>query len=174
MEVVIGHLMEALFMLPGLMIMLVLSGWRLKKRYVKISRTLIVIGFGQIIILSLPIIANNLIQSYEYQPALTNDQIKSTTAKAIVILGGGHYFDAPEYQRDSVTSRTLERLRYTVYLQSKTQLPILVSGGNVYAPRKPEAEIIKQILKMDYRLRFAGWKQKVAQRLKMSLKPKKF
>ena len=149
MEVVIGHIMEALFMPPGLMIILVTFGWLLKKRFSKTGRTLITIGLAQLVLLSIPIVSNTLIQQYEDQPALSTEQIENTKARAIVILGGGHYFNAPEYQQDSISARTLERLRYAVHMQRITDLPILVSGGNVYSSRKPESKIIKDFLETD-------------------------
>ncbi|VAW91335.1 Uncharacterized DUF218 membrane protein [hydrothermal vent metagenome] len=149
MEIVIGHIMEAFFMPPGLMLILVIIGWQLQKRFFKTGRILIVTGLGQLIILSLPLVSNYLIQHYESQSALTTEQIENTTAEAIVILGGGHYFNAPEYQKDSVSTRALERLRYGVHIQRITNLPILLSGGTVYSSRKPESEIMKDFLQTD-------------------------
>ena len=149
MEVVIGHIMEALFMPPGLMLILVSTGWLVKKRYAKTGRGLIAVGLAQLILLSLPAISNAFIQQYEDQPVLSTEQIENTQAKAIVVLGGGHYFNAPEYQKDSISPRALERLRYGVHLQRITQLPILLSGGSVHSLRQPESEIMKNFLEAD-------------------------
>lgn len=51
-------------------------------------------------------------------------------ADAIVILGGGRRLYAPEYALgETVSSGTLERLRYGAKIAGETGLPILVSGG---------------------------------------------
>jgi uncharacterized SAM-binding protein YcdF (DUF218 family) len=51
-------------------------------------------------------------------------------ADAIVILGGGRRLYAPEYALgETVSSGTLERLRYGAKIATETGLPILVSGG---------------------------------------------
>ena len=49
--------------------------------------------------------------------------------RAIVVLGGGSYFAAPEYGGDTVSSGSLVRIRYAARLQRETGLPLLVSGG---------------------------------------------
>ncbi len=145
--------MEALFMPPGLMLILVFTGWLVKKRYSKTGRSLIVIGLAQLILLSMPLVSNSLIQQYETQSALTTEQIENTTAEAIVILGGGHYFNAPEYLQDSVSTRALERLRYGVHLYRITQLPVLVAGGSVYSSRIAESETMKNFLETDCKVK---------------------
>lgn len=51
-------------------------------------------------------------------------------AEAIVILGGGRRLFAPEYPLgETISSGTLERLRYGATVARETHLPILVSGG---------------------------------------------
>jgi uncharacterized SAM-binding protein YcdF (DUF218 family) len=51
-------------------------------------------------------------------------------AQAIVILGGGRRLFAPEYSLgETVSSGTLERLRYGAMVARESHLPILVSGG---------------------------------------------
>lgn len=72
-------------------------------------------------------------------------------AQAIVILGGGRYFDAQEYGGDTVSDSTLERLRYGAWLARKTGLPILVTGG---APggRTPEAQLMKSVLEEEFQI----------------------
>ena len=72
--------------------------------------------------------------------------------QAIVVLGTGRYTSAPEYDNeDTATPFGLERLRYAAWLQRKTGLPILVSGGRVYNERTAEAEFMKKVLIEDFR-----------------------
>ena len=72
--------------------------------------------------------------------------------QAIVVLGYGRYTAAPEYDgEDTAKPLGLERLRYAAWLQRKTGLPILVSGGRVHNERTAEADFMKQILTEDFR-----------------------
>jgi uncharacterized SAM-binding protein YcdF (DUF218 family) len=98
----------------------------------------------------LPIIGSNLIKLVQTYPALSNEQINNLNVKAIVILGGGRYPDAPEYGKDTINNAALERCRYGAYLQRKTKLPILVTGGSVYGSRRPEGELMKDVLENDF------------------------
>ena len=50
-------------------------------------------------------------------------------AEAIVVLGGGRRIQAREYGGDTLSSYSLERLRYAARLHHATQLPILATGG---------------------------------------------
>jgi uncharacterized SAM-binding protein YcdF (DUF218 family) len=72
--------------------------------------------------------------------------------QAIVVLGAGRYHTAPEYDNeDTATPLGLERLRYAAWLQRKTGLPILVSGGRPNKERAAEAEFMKKVLTEDFR-----------------------
>lgn len=48
---------------------------------------------------------------------------------AIVVLGGGREVYAPEYGVSSLGGRSLERLRYGLWLAKETGLPVAFSGG---------------------------------------------
>jgi uncharacterized SAM-binding protein YcdF (DUF218 family) len=72
-------------------------------------------------------------------------------AQAIVILGGGLTFNAPEYGGDTVNKFTLERLRYGARLARNTGLPVLVSGGAPLS-KTPEALMMKAALEEDFRI----------------------
>ena len=58
-------------------------------------------------------------------------------AGAIIVLGAGVYFGAPEYWQssypraypDTAGSLSLQRVEYAAYLARMTRIPILVSGG---------------------------------------------
>lgn len=69
---------------------------------------------------------------------------------AIVVLGGGSYFNAPEYGRDTVSRGTLERLRWAARLHRETRIPILVSGGSPYGNTYSEAEQMRDALGDDF------------------------
>ena len=69
--------------------------------------------------------------------------------QAIVILGGGSYFAAPEYGGDTVSHYTLERLRYGARLGRESSLPVLVTGGAPFGGRA-EAESMREALERDF------------------------
>jgi uncharacterized SAM-binding protein YcdF (DUF218 family) len=73
------------------------------------------------------------------------------TAHAIVILGGGSYFHAPEYSgQDTISEATLTRLRYGARLQREFKLPILVTGGKPLGNSSSEAQQMKLALEQDF------------------------
>ena len=48
---------------------------------------------------------------------------------AIVVLGGGRRIPAPEYGTATLHARSVERLRYGIWLSRETGLPLAFSGG---------------------------------------------
>ena len=146
MEVLIGKIMETLILPPGLMLAMIVAGLLLRLRFYRTGQTFVYSGFTLLILLSLPLVGNSLVGATQNYPALTEENIQSLNVKAIVILGGGRYADAPEYGQDTVSKSALERCRYGAYLQRKTKLPILVTGGSVFEKRISEGELMKQVL----------------------------
>jgi uncharacterized SAM-binding protein YcdF (DUF218 family) len=61
--------------------------------------------------------------------AALRQEVARTNAVAIVALGGGSESHAPEYGMPSLTARSLERLRYAVWLSRETGAPAGFSGG---------------------------------------------
>jgi uncharacterized SAM-binding protein YcdF (DUF218 family) len=65
-------------------------------------------------------------------PALTPQQvteIKRSPKTAIVVLGGGRRVYAPEYGTSTLHWRSLERLRYGIWLSRESGAPVAYSGG---------------------------------------------
>lgn len=104
------------------------------------------IALGQIA-LSLPVVGNALLADLETAPPISAQQLKDIDA--IVILGGGSYYDAPEYGGDTVSAASLERLRYGARLARDTQRPVLVTGGAPWGGA-PEAESMRRSLALDF------------------------
>ena len=72
-------------------------------------------------------------------------------AEAIVILGSGSYFNAPEYGgEDTVSELVLPRLRYGARLQRATGKPVLVCGGRPHGSRLSEAQQMRTVLQQDF------------------------
>ena len=77
--------------------------------------------------LSIPQVATEIARPLDRYPPISDEALRQ--AQAIVILGGGSYYRAPEYGQDTVAMDTLERLRYGARLAKKSNLPVLVTGG---------------------------------------------
>lgn len=138
---------------PGLMILMMLLGSLIIGRLYRTGKLLILGGFGLLIAASLPVVANNLLALLEQTPPIDNVRLKQNRAQAIVILGGGRYAEAPEYNgRDTVSRYALERLRYGAHLYRQTGLPILVTGGNPYGREVSEAQLMRQVLEDDFKV----------------------
>jgi len=63
-----------------------------------------------------------------------------------VVLGAGSYVNAPEYGSDTVSSLTLERVRYAALLYRQTGVPIMVTGGSPKGTHSSEAEQMRDVL----------------------------
>lgn len=150
MEVLIGKILETLILPPGLMIAMIVTGVLIRLRFYRTGQSFVYSGFALLILLSLPIVGHGLMSTTQSYPALTEQNIQSLNAKAIVILGGGRYPDAPEYRQDTINRWALERCRYGAYLQRKTKLPILITGGSTYNDRAPVGELMKQVLEESF------------------------
>lgn len=96
--------------------------------------------------LSLPLVADHLTRPLEGLP-ITTASLKQV--QAIVILGGGVHYDAPEYGGDTVSKYSLERVRYGAKLARESGLPVLVTGGSVYGGR-PEGILMKEVLQDEF------------------------
>ncbi len=65
----------------------------------------------------------------------------------IIMLGGGAFPDTPDVSgQGTLCSAPANRLLTAVRLQRKLDLPIILSGGQVYSDSGPEAVIAKRIL----------------------------
>ncbi len=142
----------ATFLLPPLSLLLMLAlGIFLLYRRSKLAKPLILAALGLFWIASTPYFAEGALHLLEAQttPLDTSRQ----DADAIVILGGGTYFHAPEYAgQDTIGDATLARLRYGAKLQRETGKPILVTGGKPLGNSISEAQQMRMSLEQDFRV----------------------
>jgi len=131
------------FLLPPLNLLMVaaLGLWLWRSRPF-IARILISTAIALLWLLSTPYVAETLLHKLEGEPASTD----ISQAEAIVVLGGGTYFHAPEYGDDTVSEASLQRLRYAAKLYRDTGKPILVSGGKPLGNSLSEAQQMKRVL----------------------------
>lgn len=147
----------AAFLLPPLSLLLVLAlGLFLLYRRRKYAKPLLLAAFGLLWLASTPYFAEGALHLLEARTAALGSQHlnkQPQTADAIVILGGGTYFHAPEYAgQDTVNEQTLLRLRYGARLQRETGKPILVTGGKPLGNSISEAQQMRASLEQDFRI----------------------
>ena len=143
------NLISAVLLPPLNLILLGLAGLLLLRRRPALARVLLIAALALLTTLSMPVVADRLLAQLEIYPAL--DPAHLPQADAIVILGAGTYFDAPEYGGDTVDSMALERLRYGARLARMIGLPILVTGGKP-AGGKPQSALMQAALEQDFRV----------------------
>jgi uncharacterized SAM-binding protein YcdF (DUF218 family) len=134
---------ESLILPPGGLILLFLLGLMLGRS--AFGRLLTFLGLAGLYLLSTPFVADRLAAGLEIYPAVDPAALEEPAAQVIVALGAGRYGSAPEYGGDTVNGLTLERLRYAAWLQRRTGLPLVVSGGPQSAEQS-EAELARQVL----------------------------
>ena len=143
----------AAFMLPPmLMVLIALSGFVLARSYKWLGRCLVIVAFLSLVVLSTSAGSRWLIKPLEAQ-SLPLLAAKESQAQAIVILGGGRLYSAPDDGgRDVPNAQTLLRLRRAAQIQRLTNLPILVSGGSPEIAGLSEAELMARSLQEDFRM----------------------
>lgn len=93
--------------------------------------------------MSTSIISNALISRLEHGLAIPD----KPKGDVIVLLGGGIYDKAPDLTGSGApTEIMMARMVTAVRLQRRLNVPILVSGGSVYAGRSAEAQIVRRFL----------------------------
>ena len=108
---------------------------------------LAILSVVSLLLLNTPLVSRALVAPLEHYPPITEVQLQQV--QAIVILGGGTYYAAPEYGGDTVGRATLERIRYGAHLARQTRLPLLVTGGAPHGGR-PEAELMAEALETEF------------------------
>lgn len=142
----------ATFLLPPLSLLLLLAlGIILLYRRPGLARILILAAFFLLWVASTPYFSDAALHVLEARTTPLNIGIGRQDADAIVILGGGTYFHAPEYaEQDTISDSTLVRLRYGAKLQRETGKPILVTGGRPLGNSVSEAQQMRMSLEQDF------------------------
>ena len=138
----------AALLLPPLSLLLLLAlGLFLLYRRRRFAWPLIAATFALLWLASTPHVADGGLHLLESRTAPLGEQ----QADAIVILGNGSYFHAPEYGgQDTVSEGALLRLRYGARLHRATGKPILLTGGKPLGNSLSEAAQMKDALERDF------------------------
>ncbi len=142
---------------PALNLLLVLLGCLLLRGHPRLGKGCLLVSVVSLYIASIYPTPVFLSAALENIPPLP-EEIISQGEQAIVVLGGGRYPQAAEYFSDTVSSSTLERLRYAAFLQKKTGLPVLLSAGRLRDEPLAEAELMARALSDSFRVE-AKWKE---------------
>ena len=134
---------------PGCLLLLAAWGLLRLRRHPRSGKTLIVLALLSLWLLSTPWAARTLLGLLEPAPA---DPLQAPPAQAIVVLGGGKYYQAPEYGGDTAGGATMVRLRYAAHLHRLTGKPVLVSGGSPEGSPVSEAQTMKAALENEFNI----------------------
>jgi uncharacterized SAM-binding protein YcdF (DUF218 family) len=138
------------FLLPPLnLILLGAIGILLLKSRPGLGKRWLVAMLSLLYLLSTPLAADSLLQELETPPGRN---LFDNDAQAIVVLGGGTYYDAPEYGNHTVGRYTLERIRYAAQLHRITGKPILVTGGATLGNGSSEAAQMRTVLEKEFQV----------------------
>lgn len=138
------------FLLPPLNLLLIaLAGLFLVRSRPRLGRALFVGAFALLWLCATPYVADGALRLLESKIKVVD--LRAQPADAIVVLGGGSYFRAPEYGgMDTVSEPSLVRLRYAARLQRETGKPILVTGGRPLGNDTSEAQQMKAVLEKEF------------------------
>jgi len=106
------------------------------------------VSLAGLLALSTPFVSGHLTRLAGDPALLAHDALG--WAQAIVIPSCGVRRNALEYGTDVASGMSMDRIRYGAYLARRSQLPVLVTGGQVYGAGRPEAEVMRDVLEHDF------------------------
>ncbi len=144
----IKTLVKLLILPPTGPLLLALAGLVVAIRRPRLGRWIAFAAIALLLLLAIPAVAGFVVRCIDTTPAF--DASRPTDAQAIVILGGGTRRYAPEYGGATLSTLSLERVRYGARLARLTGLPVLVSGGSVDEGDPVEAFLMRDVLMREY------------------------
>lgn len=139
-------LLSALLLPPGNG--LALLGLALLGRRRRWAFGMALLGGLLLLLQSLPLVGSALMGTLEDRAG--SWQVNVSGAQAIVVLGSGLIRPVAEFGGESVTDRSLIRLRHGARLARETQLPLLISGGRPLHAENSEAAVMAGILRQEF------------------------
>ena len=148
--------LTALVLPPVPMLVLVLVGARLMFRRRLLAWLLILLGVVSLWLACTGAVSQSLVRWLTQPPPALSEaalnELKRAPKTAIVVLGGGRRAYAPEYGMSTLHGRTVERLRYGLWLSRETNLPVAFSGGVGHGASEgpSEAEIAARVAEREF------------------------
>ncbi len=149
-------ILSTLLFSPLPLLLLVLVGARLMFRRRLLAWLLILLGVVPLYLACTNAVSGLLERGLTRPPpALSADDIgalKKAPRTAIVVLGGGRRELAPEYGVSTLHQRSIERLRFGIWLSRESNLPLAFSGGIGHGAKDgpTEAEIAARIAEREF------------------------
>ena len=147
----IRYFVKQLLLPPGILFLLLLLAWWLRRSRPRLAGALFALGLGGLWLMSLPIVVEWGARVVEREPALAQSEWSTLAerADAIVLLGSGRERGDPAWGGDQPTMIGLERQRYAARLAKASGLPVLTTGGLHYGTPPSEAQIMADSLRDD-------------------------
>lgn len=148
----IRFFIKQMIMPPGVLFLLLIAAWWLRRSWPRLSTLCFVLGLGGLWLMSLPIVVERSARLLETEPALSQEQWAhlAEQADAIVILGAGRERGDPAWNYlDQPTGVVMERMRYAAQLAKASGLPVLTAGGLHYGTAPSEAQLMADALQRD-------------------------
>lgn len=148
----IRYLIKQMILPPGVLFLLLIAAWWLRRSWPRLSALCFVLGLGGLWAMSLPIVVERSAHLLESEPALNHEQWAQLAAQAdaIVVLGAGRERGDPAWDYiDQPTGVAMERMRYAAQLAKASGLPLLTSGGLHYGTPPSEAQLMADALQRD-------------------------
>lgn len=143
-------LLLTLLLPPVNLVFVILAGLVLLHMVPRLARWLITVATLLLLVLAMPAVSGGMLRALEVHLPMTPPAGKPPGA--IVILGAeATRIDGPP-PGETVGRLTLERLRAGAALQRKTQLPILVSGGDLGEGAPSLALLMRDSLTQDFQV----------------------
>lgn len=121
-------LFETVILPPGLFIVIFIAcGFWAKPLALRISLLLAGMVFW---LLSMPVVGDKLLAQLQYDQFVSESEIEAFEADAIVVLVSGVYPEPNEFHQATVLPNVTLRLRYSVLLAKKFNLPLIISGNS--------------------------------------------
>jgi uncharacterized SAM-binding protein YcdF (DUF218 family) len=132
---------------PTSLVLLALAGLWAARHRPRLGGAVCALALLALVALSTPLAGLALAAELEPEP-LRDPQ--AAGAQAIVILGGGRAYGAPEFGGETLSRDTLQRVRYGAVLARATGLPLLVAGGLPGRGTRAEADLMREALAREF------------------------
>lgn len=146
----------ALLLPPLPLLLLIFAGGAAMRRRPTLGWAALIVGAAGVW-LSCTTAAGEALERRLVQPPLDRLRIQQLArdgpaGTAIVVLGAGREGHAPEYGAASLSRKSVERLRYGLWLSRETGIPVAFSGGtgHLQGDGAAEAEIAARIAARDF------------------------
>lgn len=150
----LSHFIQTGLLPPGFNLLLIILGYLIYFFFPRTGKIIGAIGVITLWLFSAPFFAYPFADTLQNPYPVLSENLSDTSPshKAIVVLGGGDIVEKEYGNKQTISDITRRRLDYAVYLQQKTHLPIIVSGGKLPGAVYSTAELMAQYLINHYKI----------------------